>query len=535
MIQRRIPIGVLLLALCPAARVLGQENAQHLPPGREVREHKLLSFGSTDVWSFDAEADEMFFCRVQSDAFDPVLQMVDAGGDVVEEVDGEGTQSEIWTAASRAGAFEFRVAGFEGRGGGSYSFYLERFQASPLPSDGVGTHRFGVEGWWHYRVGMRAGEVLVPVVVGGAGRVSKVFDLERQDLDEDLGGYRAKRDGDVFVRIEGRHREECTLRLQLARCEAFAVAVDEDSDAEARRIEVPAYGLDRWRMQLVGGCAYALALDMPGAQLEFDLRECGRGPGEGAEGPAFVWTGSLHRGGRHRRWWMARRHCEVELVLRHRGGGPMAYTMAVRAPGAKLALDAPVDAELALAGGAVYELPAARGQLLRVSLQSSTFDGQVNLWGPDGTVLLRCDDAGPTAPDPCFTYFVTRPGVHRLLVFSPGARGAGRYRLAVEALPVPELSLGAPPAEFGWRAGAERHAFVRLEKGSEVWLSARSDDTPLVVSVLRPGGRPLERLSGVGIGENVLAAYVAKESGRHTVVLSSAKGAGRCRLRLLTP
>ena len=514
-------LSVVVATLAMVSTLPAQEIARAVPPGREVRDTKLLTLGKTDRWDLTVAAGEMLWCVVESSTFDPVLELVDSDGNVLGRHDGEGTRSELWRRMRVASRVAFRVQGFEGSGGGHYNFWLQHYRTEDLQPGGAAKHKFGRDKWWHYLVPLKAGDVLVPTA-SGAGRVTAVYDMQRKGVGAVMGGYRAPHDGSYFVRIEGRRgrtsRFECALARQRPLPEDGAV-----------RDAIPPHGFDFWRVWLQAGEAYAFHLQMPEAQLAFDLRE----PVPG-RGPAFVWTGTLDKGGSRRRWLVARRDCNLELLLRNKTGAQASYRASLRAPSAGLVEGTPVEETLALGGGDVYRLPTVPGQLLRVSMASGAFDGQIDLWDPDGNVVVRCDDAGPMDRNPSLTFLVVRPGCHRLLVFSPGGCGGGAYSLRVDSIAVPQLDFERP-LELTVAARATTYCHLRLTRNQEVWLSLRSREFDVAVTVLVPDGRRIGTWEGGGIGGDVLTAFAAPTGGRYTLQVHSRSRAGTCEVRAVRP
>ena len=193
-----LSVAALLAAICS---ISAQDNVRVVPPGREIRDTKLLTLGKTDRWELEIVAGEMLNCVVDSSAFDPVLELVDGDGNVLGTNDGKGTRSQLWLRMKKGGKVAFRVRGFEGSGGGQYNFWLQRYRTQELEPDGTTTHRFGREQWWHYLIPLKAGDVLVPTATGH-GRVTAVYDMDRKGVVSLHGGYRAPHDGSYFVRIE---------------------------------------------------------------------------------------------------------------------------------------------------------------------------------------------------------------------------------------------------------------------------------------------------------------------------------------------
>ena len=515
-----LPSVLLPPALLPPGALLAQGAVTAVPPGREIRDNKLLSPNLTDVWKLDAEQDEVVWCVVESGAFDPVLELFDSDHRLLAENNGSRLCSELSLRLLHKGPIEFHVHGLQGAGGGPYSFWLQRYRTGSLASQGEASHTFGQEQWWHWRIALHAGEVLVPTVQGD-GHLTAVFAADRSGLAEWHGGYFARVDGDCTVRVEGPEGHRCQLTTQLARPRDLPGGATEDA--------TPPFGLDIWRMPLVAGTAYAIDLAMPAGRLEYEARE--RDPGRD---PALVWTGAnFDKGGRWHPLLYARRDCALEILLRNRGGEPVPYRLVLTAPAAELAPDAASDRRLRLGDGDLYRVPLEVGQLLRLSVASRAFDARFDVWDPDGNVIAQgIDDKGPLDRDAEHTFLVPRTGCYRVLVYTAGGAGSGDYTLRADRVPIPELRLGERlPVQVG--RGSAAYAHLELQAGQEVWLSVRSTAFDAGLQVLDPTGNGGFVCEGGGCGGDVLVAYRSSHGGVHTLLVHSRGGAGAGEVRAL--
>lgn len=511
-----------LTSLTPFAALHAQENVHDVVPGRDFEEHKLLSPGLTDLWKLDVEADEMLWCVVESSTFDPVLDFTDSDGKVLSSNDGLGTRSELRVRVPATGPMQFRVRPFQGSGGGTYRFWLHRFRTQRVAAGNEASHTFGCERWWHYRIALRPGDVLVPTA-SGDGRVTSVFTDLPGGVTELLGGHRARDAGDYFVRVEGAEHDRCQLVTQLARQRPLPLgdAVDE---------ALPPHGLDLWRFDVRAGSAFVLDLQMPGAALQMQLVE--PAPPRDA-GPAFTTPGHFDKGGHLRRLYFARRSAQLELRLQNPSANAAPCRLAVTLPDRELAPDAPVHANLAVGDGDLHRLHATAGQLLRLTVDSTAFDARLDVWDPQGNVLATPDDQGPLDRNPRHTFLVPADGDYRVLVHCGGS-ASGDYTVLAESLPVPELSPGQSlPVQV--TAGSPGYVHLHLAAGQEVWLSLRSREFDACLQVLDPKGDQGFVCEGGGTDRDVLVAYRASHSGKHTLLLHSRSGQGRGELRALQP
>jgi hypothetical protein len=516
--RTRISVLLLLLPLCSSA-LLAQNGVTPVPPGREVRENKLLSPTLTDVWKLDVEEDEVLGCTVDSAQFDPVLELYDVGGERLGANNSEHQHAELWQRMPHKGAVELRVHGFQGQGGGQYSFWLQRWRTEPLAAHGEARHRFGEEQWWHWRVTLHQGDILVPTL-DGDGRLTAVFDELRQGVIDDHGGFQALHDGDYYLRVEGPKDRACGIQTQLARQRELPAGGVDDV--------VPPFGCDViYLRELLPGTAGALDLAMPGPQLEFDPREAA------SPEPAFAWPGHLDKGGLRHRFLFVRRNKVLAVLLRNRGGAPAPFRFALQPASAVLQAGAPANAMLAVGGGDLWRLDAHAGDLLRLQLSSRAFDARFDVWDPDGNIVASAvDDRAPLDRDAELTFLVPRSGAWHVLAYCH--TGGGDYELRADVLPVPELRPGASlPVHVD--DGGTSYLHLTLQQGQEAWLAVRSKAFDARLTVIDPTGNASFVREGGGVGGDVLAAFLCTQPGVHTLLVQSRRGAGAGEVCALLP
>jgi hypothetical protein len=513
---RSFPFPLLLATL--AAHAPAQEGTRIVIPGRDFMERKLLSPGLTDVWKLDVEVDEMLWCVVESGDFDPVLSLVGADGKQLGSNDGEGLRSELWIRAPQKGAYEFRVTAFKGSGGGHYDYALHRFRTEPLAANGESTHTFGREQWWHYRVALKAGDVLVPTVLGD-GRLTAVLDDQRVPLGEQFGGYRARRDGDCFVRVEGSGGKRCQTLTQLAR-------VGEHAMGERTNERIAAYGLDTWRFHLPARQCVVLDVRMPEAQLAFDVREVD--PTE--RGPAFVALGQFDKGGCKHHPFFVRRCAVLEVSLRHQGSNAAPYEIAMNTSGRDVRAGERIEGKLPLGEGAWFHVPLEAGEMVDVAVASEQFDPFLDLWDPDGNKIAAVDDRSPVDRTAAHRFLVMRPGIYHLHVLCCGWSGSGVFTLQTESRPLPNIEPGRTIA-----VTPGSHVHLDLANGDVVWLSLRSATFDAALQVIDPAGDAGFVAEGGGLGGDVLVAYRASHTGRHTLIVHARAGGGDGELKVVLP
>jgi hypothetical protein len=504
-----------------AAAASAQGSIETVIPGRDYVQRKLLSVGHTDVWKLDVEPDEMLWCVVDGETFDPVLTLVDAHGNEVASHDGPDTHSELWVRAPSAGAYEFRVRPFGTSGSGHYSYRLHRFRTSPLEAaGGEASHTFGKEQWWHYRVALKKDDVLVPTVLGD-GRLTAVLDADRHPLRGWRGGHVAARDGDCFVRIEGSEGRRCQVSTQLARCGQRAFG-ERFADSSAP------YSLHAWRVRVPAGACVQVDVRMPQPGLTVALDEVPE-PGRPA---ALVGNGHFDKGGMLRRLYFARRDVTLEIALRNGTGHSLRYEFGVRAWGVEVRLGDTIAGTLPLGDGALYHVPLTAGEMVEVAVDSEQFDPKFDLLDPDGNqVVFGVDDRAPLDRGASHRFLVTRPGLWHVVVHCCSGQASGTFTLRTAREALPRIATGE---RLAVRWGS--HVHLDLVAGEVVWLALASGAFDAALQVFDPAGDGGFVAEGGGIGSDVLVGYRASHTGRHTLLVHSRDGRqGDGELRVVRP
>jgi len=495
-----------------------QEVQRDVAPGREFRDSKVLTPGQTDVWKVDGKQDEVLKCRVSAADLDPVLELVDANGQVLASNDGEGSQSYVQYRLAEAGKVAFRVRGFQGAGGGRYDVSLERYAAPRLAIGTETAGTFAREQWSHVRLDLEVGDCFVPVVDGG--RLTAVIQFAKNtNVGENLGAYTAPATGEYHLRIEGGEKQAFRLRtLRPVRREAVA--------GTSVQATVEPFGLDIVRMKLPAGAASLHDLAMPGAQLQQWHRLL-------SENPAWRELGNAIKGGRSRRLFLPQRDLELELWLRNPDGGPAPYEFHHAVPDALLDASGTTEGVLPLGGLRCHLLQATAGEVVTVRVVAEAFDAHMDVHAPNGDMLApNLDDAGPLDRNPTFTFCASSRGDYRVIPYAGGHAGSGPYRIEVTRHEVPALEF-ARGLELQLENGRDAHARLRLAAGQEVWLSAKSRDCDVALSLDDGTGKRLGTWEGGGVDGNVLGAFRASQAGTFTLFVHSRHGSGTCQLRAL--
>ncbi len=506
-----VPLSFSLLLAVQAA---AQEVRRDVVPGREFCDTKVLTQGQTDLWAVVGLQDEVLKCHVSATDLDPVLELVDAAGNVLASNDGVGSESFVQYRLPKASKVQFRVNGFQGAGSGRYALTLERFVAVSLSLGGETQGRYPQQRWFHLRLQLEKNDCFVPVVFGG--RLTAVIRFATNEcLGENLGAYTVPEAGEYHLRLEGDERQEFTLRTLLpvyreAAAGALVSAV------------VPPFGLDIVHMKLPGGVAAMLDLGMPGVQLQQWHRLLG-------EDPKWRELGNAQKGGRSRRLFLPERELEVQLWLRNPEAAAAPYEFCCGV--ADLPLDAAgaTPGVLPLGDLRCHVLQAAEGEVVTVRVAAEAFDPAMVVCAPNGEEMACIRDSGPLDRDASLTFCAPFRGTYRVIPYAECHTGSGAYRVEVTHDEVPRLGFGRS-LELQVGSGRDAYAKLTLAAGQEVWLSVRSGDCDVALSIDADDGPRYATWEGGGVDGNVLAAFRAPKAGTFTLFVHSRRGAGKCQL-----
>jgi len=520
MIRHRAAVPFFALATLAAAPA--QETAARFDPGRQVCHQKLLTPGTTDTWPLELEADEVVRCIVDSATFDPVLSLTDDQGNVVRENDGEGTTSRIDWRALRKGTHQLRVAAFRGSGGGNYTIVLQRFRSGPATPTGEATHAFDDTRWWHFRIPLRSGEMLVPKLHGDA-RITAVLDESLEELPEHLGSYRARTDGDCYVRIEGAEGRRVQVLTSLA-------AVEERSPGGTFAAELPAHGMHVVRFALRAG----QVLRVDGGTSDDSVAFAWTVLAKDGHDAAVATPATFDKPGRWRHWHVVRRDATGVLWVRNHAARPARVDLAATLATESMTVGEALATTMPRGDGVLRELQLRAGQLVDLRVHGDHFDGRLHLWDADGTVVATNDDAVPGQPDPRVTFLVPRTGTWRVLADTAGGVGAGPFTLTSALVDVPALGAG-DACDLRIDAGSPGYAHVELQRDEVVWIAVTAATLDAALQVSDPAGDASFVREDGGIGGDVLTAYRATRAGTHTLLVHARSGSGTAKLRLLRP
>lgn len=509
------PIGIVMLAAC-ATLLSAQEVHREVAPGREFRDSKVLTPGQVDVWHIDAKADEVLRCRCTAKDLDPVLDLVDADGNVLLSDDGKGSQSYLRFRVPKAGKVSFRVRGCQGAGGGRYELVVSRYVAPKAAVGDETTGKFGRERWAHVRLHLEKGERFLAVVHGGRVTMVQRFDNE-QTLSSKLNAYTAPESGEYHVRIEGLHKDAFRLATHGPRYRSATLG-------QKAEVELPPWGLDIVRVDLPADTAVIFDVLMPSTKLQQWHRLLGKKP-------AWRKLITASKGGKTSEMFWSKRGLSLELWLHNASANRASYAFTPRLADEKVPT-ADGSRNLPLGGMCCHTLRLKVGEVVSLQLSSQSFDPSMRVCNPSGSSIGDVDDSGPLDRSASMTFHAQQAGVYRVLVVAPGGVGSGHYDLQVVRHEVPTLILNGR-LDLRCDPSANAYAHLELAAGQEVWLSVKGRKVDSALTLMDDLGQRFGTWEHGGVDGGVLGAFRAKRACTLTLSVHSRCGAGTCTLRAL--
>ncbi len=235
------------------------------------------------------------------------------------------------------------------------------------------------------------------------------------------------------------------------------------------------------------------------------------------------------RGGRLRYAAVLGREGRYQLQLL--AATPTSYKLTMRDPSVPITLGKDVADNLPVGGAAFYSFQAAPGQLFQANLGSQKFVPVLRLYDQHGGLVGSSGDDADGL-EGRLTHMVVAKGLYRLQVSSLGDGGGGDYRLALTETKLKELPIGGRGTGTVQPGATDYWAFPG-KSGQTVFLNVRSDAFEPVVSLRSPDGVLLATDNRGSTATGSLFALKLPRTGRYTVWISSRRGAGEYKVRLI--
>jgi len=515
-----------------AAPARGQESVRELTGAGKVG--KFLTPGQLDRWIFEGEKGETIIAHISSREFDPVLELARPGekdeDKVLLEVDDAGSESRFSFRLPEKGQYKIRVHGFKYQGGGNYTLEVRRFQAEPLTVGKpiVGTFdRAGKA--FHYFPGAKD-QILIPHLRGAASGGWNFLDFKGRELRDWADTLRIAEVGENSLIVSGQPGSRYDLVVREARRHDLVDGKDPVGPLQQGEMDVLSF-------QGKPGDFRVLEVDKKGevqtrlifapAETKAEQRIAGAG-----DRPEIAFLPVASRGGRVRYAVVLGRTGRYQLQLL--AGTPASYTVKARDPSVPIARGKAVEGTLPVGGAAFYSFKALPGQILQASLASQKFVPALSLYDEHGVLVAGSSDDsdGTNGLEGRLTHTVVSEGLYRFQVSSFGDGGGGEFRLGLTETKPKELQIGGR-GQGTVRPGETEFWAFDGKDGQTVFLSVRSTILDPVVSVRSPDGVLLSADDRGGPATGSLLALKLPKTGRYTVWVSSRRGAGEYKVRLI--
>jgi len=523
-----------------------------------------LVVNTTNAYTFTANAGDNVVLRLGSTSFSGRLNLKDPSGAVVKSVGGNSADWELAYTATASGSFSVLVSSFYAGGAGTYVLHFAQFPEAFIVPSGEeggamtnggnygGTLTLGDLDMWSFTA--NAGDNIM-LRLGSTGFQGNM-DLYGPDgaLLMTAGGnstdwkvpYTATKSGTFTVLVSSYYQGgKGTYELHLAQFpEAFIVPSGDEGGAMTNGGN---YGgtltlgdLDMWSFTANAGDNIALRLGSTGFQGNLNLY--------GPDGALLMTAG-----GNSTDWRMAytatRNGTYTVLVSSYYAGGagtyvlhlaqfPEPFTVPSGDEGGAMTNGGNYGGTLTLGDLDMWSFTANAGDNIMLRLGSTGFQGNMDLYGPDGALLMT---AGGNSTDWKIPYTATKSGTYSVLVSSYYAGGTGTYVLHFaqfpEAFIVPSGDEGGAMSNGGNYSGTltlgdlDMWSFT-ANAGDSIVLRLGSTGFQGNLDLYGPNGALLMTAGGNSTDWKIV--YTATNSGTFSVLVSSyyAGGTGTYALHL---
>jgi hypothetical protein len=503
-------------------------------PGDVTSATHILSPGDTATWPLKAKEGEVVIVRVESDVFDPAVEMVDANKKVLGTNDDirPGEQDALLlTRLPSAGDYTVQVKAYKGGSGGQYHISFTRFvpEDAKLSMRNSGTAGKEVYKWLRFPA--TKGQSFSFSAMSSMGNISaQLFNpagLEQETTS--LGGnqsvreaFRAEMTGDHYLRLGGQTGFSYSAAISPARTAAIAVGA-----SETRKLEVG--GLDIWSFDAKAGDLLRIVGTPKGAPVATMIMAAAAESGETetmeTEEPYVTITS-------------ANKSTSDDTILVRRDGRfevrvfqPLSlasdYELSIKSVTAKV--DGEASGTLKVGVTDLYAFEAKAGEVVDLGLAATDFDGTLVLYDPNGKMISSNDD-GAGDMDARLVVSLSEAGRYLVGVGSYGKGGGGAYKVTRAQAKIRPLAKGAKGESTLGSGTADIWSFTG-KIGQTLVISAQSEEMDVDFVILAPDGTPVG--SGTDeMGTNALASLVLPLDGTYTIWVRGS-GSGKYTIRWL--
>lgn len=514
--------------LLPVA-ALSQETVTHLTgPGQFS---KFLTPGLRDEWIFEGEKGETIIAHVATRDFDSILGLAlkkdNEDKELFPEVDDPGSDSRFSFRLPQKGQYKILVHAFKYKGGGNYELNVRRFLAKPLEvgKPVVGTFDHAGKSY-HYFQGAKD-RILTTEVKGTSPDAWKMLNYKGREMADWAGAVRVEEDGENCLEVSGRRDMRYEILVREARRQDLGAGKTIAGRFQQGEMDV-------WSFSGKPGDLRLIEVERKGELAARVIHAPLEKKSEKRLAQADAWREITFlpvasRAGCLR--FAVLLGCESRYELQLLAQTPASYQLKMADPSVAIGQDQEASGSLPVGGAAFYSFRASPGDLLHADLGSQKFVPLLRLYDVRGNLVDK-NDANTDAPESLITHMVVQAGLYRLQVSSIGDGGGGDFRLALRQIKLKELAVGGRGQGTLQASSTDFWAFAGKE-GQTVFLSVRSPVCDPVASLRSPDGVELASDDHGGADIGSLLAVKLPKTGRYTVWVSSRRGAGQYRLRLI--
>jgi hypothetical protein len=508
----------------------------------------VLAPGTYDDWPLATRDGETVIISVTSQNLDPTVELIGPAGQSIaknDDVRPGQKDSLLLVRLEAAGDYKVRVASSNAASGGRYNLVVRRFVSTDLPIGARTTSTLGKSlAHWH-RFQAEAERTLVLSARAASFRPQiQVFTPNGEHVEAGAGVadqhgstravFRATQTGMYYARISseqgGSPREGYAITAATAR--VFQTVI---GDPNPERTLEPG-GLDLWTFQgkpgdLIDVQARTSSGEMT-SHISYIPPTDATGKAIGPEGPvpplvllpsdpklSGEFVALLNIPGTY------------QVAVWHPLGVGVAYTFVTTRPGKTLAKDVEASGTLGLGRAEYWTIDGVSGEVVRFACSSDQFDTDLELYGPQGDLVLRDDDGG-SGRNSLLTALLIERGHYFLRVHAHGDGGAGPYKLRRVSDSVRALAVGGRGEGTLGAGGSEVWSFDG-RAGQTLILSARSPDFNIRVAMIGPDAAEIASDDDGGEGTDSLLSARLPINGAYTIWITSTAGGGRYSLQLI--
>lgn len=446
----------------------------------------ILTPGQTAEIKLEAKPNDVILATVDSQQFDPAVQLQDKDGNVLNENDdiATGNQSaQIISRLTAEGDYKLVVSGFKGAAGGQFTIRTRRFNAPPITGpNNSADFEDNKPAWRSIQVKKNT-----PAVIGIYGSRSNVptgFDSRGVQIDNrrdaysfELGGrfiHESETDQEIYILVPRAGYKNYTLDYIPVKYES--IEFNKKVSGSLPRSQAIIYRFranagDLLRTQ-VGPGRYGYQITTRSHKLNNERNGPGILPLDGQ-----VKTNNQNT-------VFVRESGEFETLVLHSEFRAKEYQFEVM-DYARSWNNANQSEFLPIGENLYYKWQMPLGVLLDLSATSSLFDINFKLMMPDGEVIANKDDEGEST-NPAHQMLITRPGTYYLQVGSFGDGGGGQFTISRHITLPSEFSSGA---SFKVTNVKPELRLISAKKGEFFYLALEATGEDVRVQLFDPNGK----------------------------------------------